>query len=438
MGVTESDGKAMPMSRSLFGVLFGVLMLLLAAPLAGGQDAAVTYLQRREALPPDDVAGRVRLAQWCQANALPMQAADLYREVLDRRPDHAEAYAALVKITDTNRLPEDQRRQAELLEQFPGMTLHVTRHFLILHDTAEPWARNRAALLEKAHDVFYSTFRRVGFRPLPLRERLVCLLFADHDDYLAYGRKYDNADLGWAAGYYSSTTNRITFYDERQSPQFQQVKQKMAELTGAGDELRGAIRAAAADRNHALVAEHRRRLQQVNGQLTWYRNRHEALSKVGNAAKTVHEAVHQLAFNSNLQSRRVLYPFWLSEGLATNFETDAPARAFGPLHPNDWRKTTLRQLQADDQLLPLEQLIAVGRPDTTDIDRLNAMYTQSWALFGYLFRYERDELNAYMTDLLGKAGQVRDGEALTDEFVEAFGPIDTLQRRYDNYLKRLP
>jgi len=418
--------------------MLGVLIVSLGVPPVAGQDAAMTYLQRRDALKAGDVSSRLSLAQWCEANALPMQAASLYREVLTIDADHPRAYDALVKIADTTRLPENEARHKALLAEFPGMALHVTNHFLILYDTAEPWARNRAALLEKAHDVFYSTFRRVGFTPLPLSERLVCVLFADHDDYLAYGLKYDNANLGWAAGYYSSKTNRITFYDERQSPQFEQVKRKMAELTGASDELRRAIKAAAGERNHALVAEHRRRLELVNNQLTWYRNRHEALSKVGNAAKTVHEAVHQLAFNSNLQSRRVLYPFWLSEGLATNFETDTPARAFGPLHPNDWRKSALRQLEADDRLLPLAELIAMGRPETDDADRLNAMYTQSWALFGYLFRYERDELNAYMTDLLDKAGEVRDGEALTEEFVEAFGPIDILQRRYDNFLKRLP
>jgi len=367
-----------------------------------------------------------------------MQAGQMYRQVLAINPDHQQAYDWLVKIADTHRIPEDAERQKKLRDEFEGMSLHVTNHFLIVYDTSENWARNRAALLEKAHDVFYSTFRRVGFKPMPLKERLVCVLFADHDDYLEHGRTYDKAELGWAAGYYSTRTNLITFYDERQSPQFEEIKQKMAELNGGATQLREALKAAAAQRNHALVAEYRRRLEFVNKQLTWYRNRHEALSKVGNASKTVHEAVHQLSFNSGLQSRRVFYPFWLTEGLATNFETDTPARAFGPLHANDWRKATLRKAQEEDLLVPLETLIAIGRPETDDARKLNTLYDQSWALFGYVFRYERDELETYLEKMLDTPPEIRDGPTLTAEFVEAFGDIDQLQARYDNYLKRLP
>lgn len=431
MRVTIFRGNSLMRATTWF------IVLSLVSATVWAQDAAVTYLQKRDALADGDVPGRVALGQWCEANALPMQAASLYREVLQLKPEHDGAYDRLVKITDTHVLPHNAERHDELLKQFKGMSLHTTRHFIILYDTSEPWARNRAALLEKAHDVYFSTFRRVGFKPLPLEQRLVCLLFADHNDYLAYGLKYDNANLGWAAGYYSSKTNRITFYDERQSPQFEQVKQKIAELTGAADQLREAIRTAASQNNHALVSQYRRQLEAVNKQAKWYENRHEALSKIGNASKTVHEAVHQLAFNSQLQSRKVFYPFWLSEGLATNFETDNPARAFGPLHPNDWRKNALRQAQSKDQLVPLAQLVAIGRPDTSDAYALDTMYNQSWALFGYLFRYERDALNTYLRKIKDTPPEVRDGQTLRQEFVDAFGDLDQLQKRYDNYLKRM-
>ena len=35
----------------------------------------------------------------------------------------------------------------------------------------------------------------------------------------------------------------------------------------------------------------------------------------------VHEAVHQLAYNSTLQRRMADNPYWVSEGLATYFES---------------------------------------------------------------------------------------------------------------------
>lgn len=425
-------------NRTRSRITLVALAVGLATGPAAAEDGVVAFLQRRDALAADDAAGAVALGRWCEANDLPHQAGQMYRRALAIDADRADAYQAWVKVADTHRLPENAERQAELRRRFPDMKLHVTDHFLILYDTSEQWARNRAALLEKAHDVFYTTFRRVGFRPLPLSERLVCVLFDDHEAYLAYGLAHDHTQLGWAAGYYSTRTNRIVFYDDRKSPQFREVNQKMAALEASSAAQREALKAAADARNYALVAEHRRRLALAEKQLRWYRNRVEAISKVGNAAKTVHEAVHQLAFNSGLQSVEAFYPFWLSEGLATSFETDAPSEPFGPLHPNEERKASLLKAIESDQLVPLEELVAIGRPDVTDPERLVVLYDEAWALFGYLFRYEREALQRYLADRLDRPRGERDGAVLREEFVEAFGDIGSLQRRFDNYLRRLP
>ena len=123
--------------------------LLIAGTVAIAQDAAVTYLQKREALAEGDWRGRVGLGHWCEANALPLQAASLYRETLKLKPDHQDAYDRLVKIADTHVLPENTRRHAELLKEFKGMSLHTTRHFIILYDTTEPWPHRLAPCLPR-------------------------------------------------------------------------------------------------------------------------------------------------------------------------------------------------------------------------------------------------------------------------------------------------
>ena len=189
----------------------GILIVSLAGAMpvraAEPQDsagAAVELLQRQQALAAGDVDGRMALASWCEDHQLPNQAAELYQQVLALDAKHEKAYEQLVAIRDTTRLPDDPKRQQQLQEQFGSdFQLFVSPHFVIFHKADEQWMRNRAALLEKTHDVFFSTFRRYDYRVLPLHERLVCVLFADHPSYAAHAMDRDGIEVGWMdyAGY---------------------------------------------------------------------------------------------------------------------------------------------------------------------------------------------------------------------------------------------
>lgn len=423
----------MPM-RGIANAL-SIVLIGVAGAAAAGSEHAVAFVQKRDALAADDVDGRMALAAWAEQSDLEQQAAALYARVLELQPDHPRAYERWVAIADTTELPPEDDRIAALKQDFPAMRMHLTRHFIILFDTDERWARTRAGLLEKAHDVYYATFRRVDFRPLPLRQRLVCILFNSHRDYVDYALKVDNAKMGWSAGYYSTRTNRIVYFDDRDSPIFRQVVEKKQQLEQRVDELRDRIRN---ERNHAIVAQLRRELDQTTRQLTWYRNRHEALAKLGNASKTVHEAVHQLAFNSRLQARGTRYPFWISEGLATNFETDNPASPFGPLHPNDLRRAALQQhIRDGGAMVPLDQFVTITRVPAEDQQQAMLIYNQGWALFGYLFRYHRDELRQYLDAAVNLPPGERSAEQLHEDFVEAFGPTEPIQKKFTQWVNRL-
>lgn len=427
--------RAVAARRATIGVAVGVLCL--AATIAAADQTAQTLAERRRALAADDVEGRMALARWAEQNGEQPAAMRLYREVLDRDPDHERAYERWVALDWANDLPTDGKRRRGLTRLFGDMKLHATAHFLILYDTDESWTRNRAALLEKAHDVYYRTLRRVGFRPRPLRERLVCILYADHEDYVHYARQNDQAQMGWAAGYYSTRTNRIVFYDDRVSPQFREMTDQLDELEAQTQQVRADLRRAQRANENGRVMALREQLRATMKQRDWYRNRHAAVAKIGNTAKTTHEAVHQLAYNSGLQERGRAYPFWLSEGLATSFETTNPARDFGPLHPNPIRTAGLEKVYHADALMPLDELVAIGSPRTDDIDRLALIYDQSWALFGYVFRYHREELRDYLRRIAAMPPGPRSGDQMRDEFVEAFGAIEALTPDFKRHVGRL-
>jgi hypothetical protein len=397
---------------------------------------ALSFIQQRDALAAEDVPGRMKLARWAEERQLEHQAMTLYRQVLGTQPDHEKAFDRLHRLYANNRLPIDEDWQQQAAADFEGFKTHATAHFLIIYDTDENWARNRGILLEKAHNVFYSTFIRLGFRPMPLEQRLVCVLYADHADFAAYAKRVDKHDMGWSGGYYSGRTNRIVFFDDRTSPRFRSLKTRIDEIDQQIEGLQAQLDRALRNQEQALVMRLRHLIAERHKQKRWYQNRREAMAQMGDALKTVHEAIHQLAYNSGLQSPQSRYPFWLGEGLATNFETNEPAGPFGPMHGNPQREAGMKQMVADDKLLPLDDFVGLILPPTDDVDELARHYDQAWALFNYLFRYERDELRAYMDQLAATPGERSEAE-LKAAFVESFGELEPLQERFFRYCRKM-
>lgn len=403
-------------------------------------NAALTYLQRSAALGEDDVPGRMGLAQWCEASGLERQAMDLYHQVLQLKPDHQLAYEALVHLSDTVGLAEENARIEQLRGEFPdAFGIHVSPHFLVVYDTDEQWARQRAALLEKAHAVYFNTFGRLGYRPIPLPQRLVCVLFDSHENFMAYGKAMDNMTMEWSAGYYSTRSNRTAFFHDRQNPAYEHAAKRISELDSNIAQYRQQIRHASTQRNHAAARQIRQQMNLASRERTWYHNRLEAVAKLGNASKTVHEAVHQLAYNSGIQVVGRMYPFWVTEGLATNFETDDPSKPFGPMHDNLNRSRLLIEAHSQDRLMPLADFVALHQlPDSaSQAESVAILYSQAWGTFRFLFRYKADQTRDYLRALAEAEPGPREAEQLRAEFIEAYGRIDTIEKLLENYFKRL-
>ena len=152
-----------------------------------------------------------------------------------------------------------------------------------------------------------------------------------------------------------------------------------------------------------------------------------------NLTTVTHELAHQLAFNSGLQSRNVRYPFWLTEGLATNFEADSSgAYGFGRTSSNYTDRLVV--LGAGGRLMPLDQLLTMTQPPAGGDQTIRDAYAQAWGLFNYLFRYRRTQLRTFMT---GMKWSRFDGQTRGSRFVEAFGPVASVEHGFRNYVRSL-
>lgn len=415
-----------------------VVGVMLSFGAMGSEGAMVEYLQRMRATDLGDAGALMDLADWAERRNLTEQAGEHYRGILELEPEHPHAYERLSYLADTGQLARDEEREVELERRFGApFELHVSPHFLVIYDTDKGWALNRAVLLEKTHDLYYQSMRKAGLRPLPLRERLVCVLFDDYEMFRRYGEVIDRLRMEWSSGYYSSGTNRIAFFNDKTSPMFDETTGKIAALEVSTEALKEELRDPRVMRNGALVAEARRKLGGDMRDLNWHRNRLKSMAAMNNASKTTHEALHQLAFNSGLLTMGVRYPFWVVEGMAMNYEVEDGAKGFGPYYVNQSRRKQLIEHTMAQRLIGLGEFVSLVRAPAEEGERVAVMYAQGWGLFQFLFKKRHQQMRAYLKGLGAAGREAKDGAGLLKEFEEAFGDMNRLEREWQGYLRLL-
>ena len=311
---------------------------------------------------------------------IPAEAAGLYDDLAALKFDST---ASRVSPTSTN-------------HRWRVWNSHATNHFVILTDAPADWATKAGRTLERTQDAFYRAFGSAGFEPAPMENRLVWVAFSRRDDFHQYALNIDRLDMSWSDGYYSTRTNRVALVCESAAP------------------ARSTVASASDSTEH---------FPQPSEGFT-------------HLAQATHEAVHQLAFNSGLQKRGVMYPLWASEGLATNFEASGSGE-FGPTHDNAHRRRQIVRAMQRDQLITLHDFITLTRVPVDSPDQTHSVYAQSWAFFRFLFNHRPRQLRQYMSDLAALEPGRRDTATLRREFTRAFGRIDALDRSWQAYLRLL-
>jgi len=256
-------------------------------------------------------------------------------------------------------------------------------------------------LLERLQRAFLGFWDKKGLKLHHPEQPLVVIVFGDRGSYSRYARQELGNAVGSAIGYYSMATNRIAMYD----------------LTGV----------------QALRRQGGRRGSKHD--ITTLLSQPAAVPLV---ATIVHEATHQIAFNSGLQVRYADNPVWVSEGLAMYFETpdlDSNSGWRGIGNVNYLRLQRFRKNAASGKSGSLRSLIADDRRLKTPITAVDA-YAEAWAWNYFLIRWRTKQYVAYLKNLADKPQLVWDKPVTRlAEFRAAFG--DNVQVLEADFVKRM-
>jgi hypothetical protein len=256
-----------------------------------------------------------------------------------------------------------------------GFDVVVTKHYVICSSASREYARYCGALFERLYVSFHNYWKQRGLKLSEPEFPLVALIFAGEKEFAAFATKDAGADAATAKGYFSIGTNQMVLYD----------------LTaGKPGDIEGQL---------ALVPF--------------------------NIATVIHEATHQIAFNSGMHTRYADNPLWLVEGMAMYFETPdlssksgwKTAGAVNDLRLEQFQEFAARRRQPDS----LVTLIA-SDARFTDSDQMGDAYAEAWALSHFLIQRKKEAYVKYLGTLAAKPRLVFDSpEERLAEFRAAFG-----------------
>ena len=276
----------------------------------------------------------------------------------------------------------------------PSFSAFTSSNFKIVHDADKTEAEKIAQLLELTYQQFQSTFKSRGFELRNPDDKLMWVCFSDCGRFNTYALEADGMDLSWLSGYYSSKTNVVAIIKPHAQAYLRENQPP------------------AKNEDASILA------------ITSIPGAHPDVVKI------MHEAAHQFAFNTGLQKRRVMYPLWLSEGLATSFEAGQIPQS------DDVRTLRLVEMYQQGNLIPLNEFITITRLPA-DSQTHKDIYAQACGLFNFLCEQRSGELKNYLNELYKLEPGMRSGQVLRSEFVSAFGPIDKLEGPWRQFIQSL-
>ncbi|NDC63976.1 MAG: DUF1570 domain-containing protein [Planctomycetia bacterium] len=358
-------------------------------------------IERIEVRRPDDPAAAHRTLE----AAVLVEALD--GGLLVETPDQRQEILPPASIVDRKAIERPAADQSprevgrRILGELPaGFDLLVTRHYVICFDTTRAYAQWCGALFERLHDAFINHWQRADM-PLegPTRP-LIVVIFADRRRYEAAAAR----DLGTASdrvvGYYNLLTNRVTTFD----------------LTGS--DLPGGRPGRSAGRAGLEILA--------------------SPEAAGLVSTLVHEATHQMAFNCGMHRRLAPVPLWVSEGIATYFETPDLASDRG------WRgiglvnRPRLEQFLRESRPGAIASIVRDDEPFRRPDGAVGA-YARAWALTYFLVQTRKAAFVAYLRMLAEKEPLADDSPDQRErEFAAAFGDTPAgLEESLMRFLARL-
>jgi hypothetical protein len=261
-----------------------------------------------------------------------------------------------------------------------------TGNYLVVHPAGQRdlWAQR----FEELFRSFVHYFSVRGMRPADPRFPLVAVVFPSQRDFTQYVQQTEGtAPAPGIVGYYSSQTNRVMLYDVTQGQ--------------------------SADPN-------------------WQQN----------ASTIIHEATHQMAFNTRIHNRVAVPPRWAGEGLAMLFEAPGVwnARQY-PLAKdriNQGRLSQFREYAAGPR--PAESLpLFIQDSERVFAAAPRVAYCEAWALTFFLSETEPTKYLQYLARTAARE-PLRDYSPTErlQEFTDVFGTdLKMLEARFLRFMQQL-
>lgn len=273
------------------------------------------------------------------------------------------------------------------------------RHYVIASSADPRYARWCGSMLERLHAAFVTYWKKRGRELTSPEFPLSAVILRDRAEFGRFASRDVGPAVATAVGYYSIMTNRMVFYDIAAIPGQPAVK---------------------------TPAEINRRLAAAPLAVT----------------TIVHEAVHQLAFNTGLNRRLADNPVWLTEGMAVYFETpDLRSRSGWRTIGRVNRSRLARFTEfARTRRRPgsLKSLVCRDERFREAVSEADA-YAEAWALSYFLLKTQKPQYLRYLATIAAKPLLTWDTpEQRQADFEAVFGgDWGGLERRFLKYIKRV-
>ncbi|MDR1385923.1 MAG: DUF1570 domain-containing protein [Planctomycetaceae bacterium] len=280
-----------------------------------------------------------------------------------------------------------------LLLEFPKQfRIHETKHYLIVFDTTLAYARWCGNLLEQLDTSFLEHWKKNGFELTEPEFPLVAVIFADRGNFIRCTEPEVGNAVAYINAYYNQMTNRIVFYD----------------LTGL--EIYG-------NNNRVKSSSLERRFREIM-------SRPDSAKSI---ATFVHEAAHQISYNCGMIKRFSSCPHWVSEGIATLYETPdldndqawSDHIKVNPLRLKHFYKYVIER----EPLLPIRKVVTSDDPFVI-VSSENALdaYAICWSMMYFFHAKQNNELIRYLKMISQKEPFLTDDEfKRISDFEEIFG-----------------
>ncbi|QDT94240.1 DUF1570 domain-containing protein [Gimesia algae] len=290
----------------------------------------------------------------------------------------------------------EKQLKAEFGDDF---TVTQTKHFTICSQAGKRYSQWCGYLFERLYMVLHNYW---DDKAHPLHEPevpLIAVIFKDRANFEQYASQLLGDGAAATHGFYSIQSNRMVLYD----------------LTAAPNE-----RPAYTDADILFKLR----------------------KSPFNVATVIHECTHQIAFNVGLHTRFADNPLWLTEGMATYFETpDLKSktgwRTVGK--PNPWR---LRQFQDYARSRrPADSLQTLISSDQRfqEAESLLDTYAEAWAFTYFLIKTKRRLYEEYLHLIAARQPLIWSTPAARlKDFQSVFGEdLNQLDQQFLRYMRQI-